>query len=353
MQLTGEPFYYVLILAVIASIVLTLLLWGRVRGVPVARIAQRLLLLVLCQVCAIALTATWVNNHYGLYASWSDLMGSSNSSALVMAGPNPQTAKFTRSMSGTETTYFRGPKSQLAGPVYVWVPPQYREQSYRQDRFPVITLLAGVPGVPQDWILKKSMLHIVESMMADGSLKPSILVMPDLMPGGANTDCSNTPQAKVATWLSQDVPNLIRRHFRVLKKPSGWAVTGYSTGGFCALKLPMQFPKIFGIGAGMDSDPVQGDSTVLADSTLRRVNSPLYLAGKRPDVRLFAATSAQDRWSPPSNIERLRAAIHKPTTLAPAFVLPNGGHNGNTWSREEPELFLWMNSHLASPSHKV
>lgn len=287
-----------------------------------------------------------MNSHFGLYASWSDLLGTDNSGALVMAGPPPRTATFTRSINGTVSTYFRGPQSRLAGEVYVWTPPQYAEKAYHKTHFPVIELLHGSPGEPRDWLTRGGMPGAIAHLMASHRLTPAVVVIPEITPGGVDTDCSNTPAVRGATWLSKDVPGLIRHHFRVLSAPRAWALIGISTGGFCAIKLPMQFPKVFGIGAGMDSDPFAGDPTVLKRTALRTANAPLTLARSRPPVTLFAATSAQDSWSPPSNITALARAIRPPTTLAPGYVLQQGGHNWRTWARMEPALFTWLNSVL-------
>ncbi|WP_265442628.1 alpha/beta hydrolase [Flexivirga meconopsidis] len=349
MSLTGDAFYYALIAGTVLMAVLTLLLWSRVPGPGLLRVGQRLVLLMLCQACAIAVAGTWVNNHYGLYASWSDLLGTDTSSHLVMSGPPPQTADFTRFEGGTVSTFFRGPHSRLAGQVIVWTPPQYDEKAYRKRNFPVIELLHGDPGEPVDWIHRSGMPGRLAKLMADGRMKPALVVMPQIMPGGVDTDCSDTPQSKVATWLAQDVPGVLHRHFRVQRAPRAWALVGLSTGGLCAIKLPMQYPKVFGIGAAMNADPFAGDPSILPDSATREANAPLVLARKRPPVQLFAATSAQDVSSPPANIAALAAAVRPPTTLAPPYVLSDGGHNWQTWNRLEPALFSWLNGVLASP----
>lgn len=349
MSLTGATFQVTIAVAAVVAVVATLLLWSRARGPRWVRTIQRLGLLVLCQLLAVGLAGTWVNNSYGLYASWDELLGTTPQGRLVMVGPPPQRAKFTRTGWGMESAYFRGPHSRLASQVYVWLPPQYHRAAFRHTAFPVLMLLHGVPGEPESWMTGGGMPGRVASAIASGRLHPVILVIPSVDPGGVDTDCSNTPQSRAATWLAQDVPSLIKRHFRVESSPRAWALAGLSTGGLCALKLPMQFPGVFGIGAGMSPDPVVGDPSVLSDTALRIANSPVHLAGSRPDVRLWAGTGGMDRNSRPANIARLRAAIRPPTTLAPAVIIPGGGHNPNTWGQLEPPMFAWINSVQAPP----
>lgn len=351
MSLTGGTFYYLLIAAAVLAVLATLLIWGKVRGPAIMKAVQRVVLVVLCQVLAVAVAGTWVNNHYGLYASWSDLVGTGSSGALVMSGPPPRVAKFTPAADHTVSTFFRGQKSRLAGEVFVWTPPQYHQAAYRKTRFPVIELLHGVPGEPQNWLVKHWPNSIAQ-LMRDGQLKPAIVVMPVIDPGGVSTDCSNTPQIRGATWLADDVTSLIKQHFRTLSTPRAWSLVGLSTGGFCAIKLAMQYPKTFGIGAGMSPDPFTGDPTVLQDTALRVRNSPIELAKSRPPVQLFAATTAQDKWSPPSQIDALSRAVRSPTVMAPGYVMQRGGHNWNSWQLMQAPLFAWLNGVLAAPSRK-
>ncbi len=350
MSLTGTPFQAMVAVVAVVAVVATLVLWTRTHGPGWARTIQRLGMLLVCQLLAVALAGTWVNNTYALFASWDDLLGTTPQGRLAMVGPPPQRARFTKASWGMESTFFRGPRSHLASQVYVWLPPQYKQRAYRHMAFPVVMLLHGVPGEPESWMTGGGMPGRFASYVASGALPPAILVIPSVNPGGVDTDCSNTPQSHVATWLAQDVPDLIKHHFRVQTSPQAWALAGLSTGGVCALKLPMQFPNVFGIGAGMSPDPVVGDPTVLANTALRVANSPVYLAKSRPNVRLWAGTGADDLNSLPSNIARLRAAIKSPTTLAPAVVIPGGGHNPNTWAQLEPPMFNWIASVIASPA---
>ncbi|RNI19661.1 alpha/beta hydrolase [Flexivirga caeni] len=348
MTLTGNTFWYTLIVATVVVFVATLALWTHVRGHSLLRLVQRIVLVLLCQLTAVAVAGVWVNNHFGLYASWSDLLGTDNTGALVMAGPPARTATFSHGPDGTLSTFFRGPQSRLAGTVLVWRPPQYFEKAYRHKKFPVIELLHGIPGEPENWLEAGEIPGLVANMMATHRLTPALVVMPEIDPGGVDTDCSNTPTVRGATWLAKDVPTLLRRHFRVLSSPRAWALAGLSTGGFCAIKLPMQYPKIFGIGASMDGDPFSGDPSVLKNTALRLANAPLELAKKHPPVELYAATSAQDKWSTPADIAALARAIQAPTRFAPPYIVQQGGHNWNTWRSMEPKLFAWINTVLES-----
>ena len=347
MSLTGSTFFYLMITATVLAMLATLLAWGRIPGPKPLRWFSRVVLIAICQITAIAVVATWINNSYGLYSSWNDLLGDDNDSvAAAMPGPPANRAVFTQSSDGMLETYFRGKYSKLSGEVLVWTPPQYNEAQYRTYRFPVMMLLHGVPGSPSSWVEGGNLPASIARLMSSGEVKPAIVVVPVIDPGGVDTDCSNTSTHENATWLAEDVPELINNQFRTLTEAKAWGLIGFSTGGLCSVKLSMQYPKTFASAVAMDADPFSGDPSVLSNPAVRKVNSPLWLAKQRPDVSLFLATSAQDRFSTVANITALQRAVKFPTTVAPPLVLAQGGHNWGTWQRMFPVVFPWLSDHL-------
>ncbi|WP_369405293.1 alpha/beta hydrolase [Streptacidiphilus melanogenes] len=350
LSLTGTGLVWLLVACVVVSVAAAVALWNRVRGHRLLRLLQRVLLILLCQVTAIALVAAWINNSYGLYTSWADLFGNESGATVAMPGPPAGRAVFTQSSDGTLQTYVHGEVSHLSGQVLVWTPPQYDQPAYQHTAFPVIMLLHGVPGSPTSWTEDGGMPTALARMMDEGTVRPSIVVIPVIDPAGVDTTCSDVPGHANATWLAEDVPTLVRDHFRVLPNPQGWGLAGLSTGGLCAAKLPMQYPRVFTAGAAMDPDPFTGDASALPDPTTRLHNSPLWLANQRPDVSLLLATSAEDPISPVGNLVSLQDAIRPPTTVAPLLILAQGGHNWGTWQRMYPTVFPWLSLHLAAPA---
>jgi enterochelin esterase-like enzyme len=349
LSLTGSGLLWLLVACVVGSVAAAVVVWNRVRGPRFLRLVQRVLLIVVCQVTAIALVAAWINNSYGLYASWSDLFGDAGGGTVAMPGPPAGRAVFTHASDGTLQTYVHGQASHLSGQVIVWTPPQYNQPAYRHAAFPVLMLLHGVPGSPSSWLADGGMPSALARMMADGTVGPAIVVIPVIDPGGVDTTCSDVPSQANATWLAEDVPALVRAHFRVFPYAQGWGLTGLSTGGTCAVKLAMQYPHRFAAAAAMSPDPFTGDPAALPDPVTRLHNSPLWLAKQKPDVALFLATSAQDPFSPVGNLVALQDAVQPPTTVAPLLILAQGGHNWGTWQRMYPVVFPWLSLHLARP----
>ncbi|MEU7057805.1 alpha/beta hydrolase-fold protein [Streptomyces sp. NPDC046197] len=351
MDLTGTAFFVVLVVVTGLVMIGTIAVWSRVRGPRPVRWLVHAAMIALCQLTAVCVVATWINNSYGLYASWSDLFGTTRSpNAVAMPGPPVQRAKFNHGSQGMLDTYFHGARSALSGQVLVWIPPEYGRAAYRTKRFPVLMLLHGVPGSPQSWLEHGGMPGAFADLLKQGRVHPFILVMPVVDPGSVDTDCTDLPHRKVASWLAYDVPDLVRHKFRTLNGPDGWGLMGYSTGGFCAAKLPLQYPKVFGAGAALDPDRLSGDPAVLTDHELRRSNSPTHLvAGTRASVSLFLATSRQDRISPPSAIEAFVTAAASSPVRVRTLVLPSGGHNYKTWTAQYPAAFGRLSEWLSGP----
>lgn len=223
MELTSTSFLVTLIAVTALAMLAALLLWNRIPGPGWVRWPARVLMIGLCQLTSIAVIATWINGSYGLYSSWNDLLGTENvQNSSAMTGPPLGRAKFTQGGDGTQTAYFRGSHSKLAGQVIVWTPPEYRAPGAEKRRFPVLMLLHGYPGSPRTWIDLGNMPGALEQLVRLGAAHPFILVIPEIYPGGVNTDCSNTPTRKVAGWLAEDVPDLVAKNFRTLREPSGW-----------------------------------------------------------------------------------------------------------------------------------
>ncbi|MFE2874445.1 alpha/beta hydrolase [Streptomyces roseus] len=352
MELTSTSFLVTLITVTVLAMLAALLLWNRVPGPGWVRWPVRVLMIALCQLTSIAVIATWINGSYGLYSSWNDLLGTENAqNATAMTGPPPGRARFTQGGDGTQSTYFRGSHSKLAGQVIVWTPPEYRAPGAEKTRFPVLVLLHGYPGSPRTWIDLGGMPGTLDRLVRVGAAHPFIVVIPDVYPGGVNTDCSNTPGRKVASWLAQDVTEVVAKNFRTLPEPAGWGLMGVSTGAFCAVKLPLQYPKVFRAGAALDPDPLAGDAQVLSDPVLRERNSPLWLVrqARKADVGLFLATSAQDKDSPPAQLEAFSRAAAGSGVRVKTLVRPSGGHNFQTWTAMYPDALGWLSTELSPP----
>ncbi|CAG7603949.1 alpha/beta hydrolase [Actinacidiphila bryophytorum] len=348
MGLTSGWFAALLIAAAVAAVAGAVLLWPRTRGPRVLQVVLRIGMIVMCQVTAILVVMVTVNNEYGFYASWDDLLGHANSGgATRQAGrsgpPAPEVpdygVKFASYSQGFERATVHGWESGTKGDVIVWLPPQYAKPEFAHTRFPVIEVLHGIPGTPHSFLRGMRLGQIMQDQISAGRAEPAILVLPTITPDRVNTGCADVAgKSKVETWLTHDVVKTISHNFRTLPAPRGWAVMGISTGGYCAARLALEHPETFAAGAALaPDDPSKG------------VRSPLWLARTtHPDTRLLVESSLQDRESPPKFADWITGAAQAPTEVS-TLELSSGGHNWNTWGRMFPDAFTWVSARLEAP----
>jgi S-formylglutathione hydrolase FrmB len=199
--------------------------------------------------------------------------------------------------------------------------------------------------------------------MATGTVHPYILVVPSLTPRASqsapwsNPECSDVPgYANAATWLAEDVRDMVLASFRALDSGVGWGVMGYSTGGFCAAKLVLQFPRLYQAAVSLSGYYTPESVPLTSDIALDHANSPLWLLGheRTPAVSLLLTDSAQDAMTPVRDITRLIAAARanplSRATEVRSFIAPiGGGHNQSAWEKMLPTAFTWLSQRLSGP----
>lgn len=347
MGLTSRWFAILLFVVAIAAVAGAVLLWSRVRGPRALKVAARVGMIFLCQLTAIMVVMVSVNNKYGFYASWDDLLGNANTGGKAVATPTSTPApavpdyhvKFTSYSQGFQRGTVRGWKSGTKGDVIVWLPPQYDKKEFAHTRFPVIEVLHGIPGTPHSFLRGMRLGQIMQDQITAGRAEPAILVLPTITPDRIDTGCADVPgKSKVGTWLTDDVVQTVERNFRTLPAPRGWAVMGISTGGYCAARLALQHPDRFAAGAALAPDnPAKGEP------------SPLWLArNTHPNTHLLIESSLQDPESPPKFATWIACAVKRPTTVT-TMQIPKGGHNWKTWGQMFPQAFTWVSGRIEAP----
>ncbi|MEY9928518.1 putative esterase [Catenulispora sp. GP43] len=384
-------------LAVIAPIA-TYVLWNRARGPRPVRAATRFGLIGLCQATVLLLVGLLVNNHYSLYASWSDLLGEDGGGPVAVhqathaatdlnrdggsrlqppgfGGPGQAahvTAPNTRDTpttpdppapTGPKVTFvpgghdtqvaaFRGPLSGIGGngdDVMVWLPPQYHDPAYANTRFPVVMLFPGYPGSAVSWFSVLGGGQVLGQMIAQQKATPFVLVAVNVNQNGQNLNCSNIPGGpQMATYIAQDVRTMIEANFHVSDRRTAWGLMGFSDGGLCAGKLLLQYPQYFRSAAQMagDSTP-DGRQVVRAGTDFVDQNSTLWLLthhhpGPNLPVSLLAAVSDQDTDSLPVAFQ-LQAAAPDVVSVSEHA---RGAHNPAVWKSWLPEMYGWLSQHL-------
>jgi hypothetical protein len=163
--------------------------------VTARQLVFRILAACLAFIPAVMFGVAAVNKYYDYYQSWGAAVADLNSQRAP-AAPAPDVndrpgVRFGTFLGQTIDTGLAaqqgftlklgvtGRLSHLSRTVYVYLPPQYFQPSFRRYRFPVVELLPGYPGSPQDWITVLNVNTTLNSLVSQKLAKPAVLVMPD------------------------------------------------------------------------------------------------------------------------------------------------------------------------------
>jgi enterochelin esterase-like enzyme len=342
------------------------------------RVVFRVMAACLAFVTAMLFGVLAVNRYYGYYQTWGAMLGDLESQGAgaasqvpgvkLASGPQPGTLNGSRAaltLAQRQGYLVRlivtGQRSGITRTVYIFLPPQYFQPAYHAYRFPVVELIHGQPGEPQDWITVVGVTRAFGRLLATGRAQPAVLVMPDANGGRAvSLQCLNQaggPQD--LTYLAVDLPADIARTLRVLPPGPAWGVAGYSEGGFCAANMALRYPRNYGFagvlsgyftpmnnrlgGFGRPVSPFAGDGR------LREQNTPLDEIRRLPAAvsvpRFWLGAGAGSRRDV-ADTERFWRQLRRRHADAP-LTLTRGGHTMITWRAQVPPMLAWMTRGLA------
>jgi enterochelin esterase-like enzyme len=364
--------------------VLLILIFGALiwRALATRRAAFRVLAGCLAFVPAMAFGVLAVNKYYDYYQTWGALVADLTNHGVeapvqvpaVTSASGSQLATLdgsrSRLLQAQRQGYLvrlmvTGPHSHLTRVVYVYLPPQYFEPAYHAYRFPVIELIHGQPGEPQDWITVVGVIHTFDTLLEDKTAQPAVLVMPDANGGRAiSLQCLNQaggPQD--LTYLAVDLPAQITRMLRVQPPGSAWGVAGYSEGGFCAANMALRYPHRYG-SAGVLSGYFKPSDNQLADPSrlvspfngntmLEEQNTPLDEIQDLPAAvipRFWLASGAADQQGV-TDVQGFWQELRMRQPDVPLTLTPGAGHTLAAWRAEVPSMLTWMTRGLAQAAH--
>ncbi|WP_322975494.1 MULTISPECIES: alpha/beta hydrolase-fold protein [unclassified Streptomyces] len=270
-----------------------------------------------------------------------------NSKMLMPTGP---AADFKNSMTlpdGTHVavTTLDGKKSGFKGKVWVWAPKEYNDPKFAKSGFPVMIALPGGAGYPSNYWMGTDLglQTSIAKWYSEGKSKPFILAMPVLNPGpddkGVYWDGSDIPdQPKMGTWLTEDVPDLMKANFRTVKSRDGWAFMGSSTGGFAGLKAVLKHPDKFKAVIASGPDIVPDSSLWKGHDKEKAENNPELLAKqlidrKGPDVYLaFQVGDSENNKKTLPDVQKFIATFgNKGPVHTELRIIKGGQHNAKTY----------------------
>lgn len=216
--------------------------------------------------------------------------------------------------------------------MMVYTPPGYERST---AKYPVLYLLHGAGSDETSWTARGQAHVILDNLIADGKLKPLIVVMPfgfavQRAAGARGDGAENKMQREGFTQdFLQDVIPTIDVRYRVIADRDHRAIAGLSLGGAQSLAIGLSHVELFSRVAGFSSamgaanNPATGGvdfEQVLADGA--RINSQLKL--------LWVGCGTEDTLFDSNRAFSEQLSKHK---VEHTFRVTGGAHTYAVWQR--------------------
>lgn len=264
--------------------------------------------------------------------------------APALPGQEAWIPRFKPLSKGRQLTVFSGPKSGVKEQVIVWTPQGY-DPDDKTTTYNVLEFIHGYPGSPVSVALALDFSSNLQKAIDKGEIAPTIVVIPE---GNVNREVPTCADVKngeqTATWLSFDVPKMVRSSFpNVSDKRKDWMIAGNSSGAYCSARLGMLYGDVFGTSAVLSGydQPIVG-SWGGRNGVTFTANTLSSLVGKPRswplNMYVFGAQLDRDALHLAKNLSR--ASYHAGDRVE-LKITAEGGHNWATWREQMPELYRW------------
>ncbi|MGW1740137.1 alpha/beta hydrolase [Nocardia sp. NPDC001965] len=235
----------------------------------------------------------------------------------------------------------------------IYLPPAYFA-SPRPD-LPVLVLLAGQPGGPDDWLVGGRLTETMDAYAAGHRGLAPIVVLADGTGGQfRNPLCVDSHRGNAATYLSVDVPEWVRSHLQTDPDPRAWAVGGLSSGGTCAVQLATTRPEVYPtfLDLSGQAEPSIGDRNTTirdvfggdAEAFARNDPAELLARNRYPDSAGAFVVGVEDTDNRGA-VERLAAAAHAAGMNVHLSEVP-GEHTFTVWAAGLEKELPWLGHRL-------
>ncbi|WP_406197983.1 esterase family protein [Kitasatospora sp. NBC_01560] len=274
---------------------------------------------------------------------------------LMPTGPAAALTKARDTVAGQILmTTLNGPKSGVSGKVWVWLPPEYNDPKFARTGFPVLTLFAGGQSNGYNtWTDDQLPIQQIDAELSKaGKAHPFIMIMPvqNFNSDEKNAlDCADIPgQPKMATWMTEDIPDFVRANYRTVKGRDGWGLMGASTGGFCSAKLALQHPDKYKAAVPIDGYFNPDSGLWKGHETERQANNPEVLVAQgKADVKLLVTAGGANGYE--TKLVKAWVAKAAPPLSVEYYEQPGGKHLTSDFKKMIPDTLQWLTKNLAGP----
>ena len=216
--------------------------------------------------------------------------------------------------------------------VFIYTPPNYSRSS---ERYPVLYLFHGAGGDESGWTDNGRANLILDNLIADGKLKPIVVVMPygyaypPTSPLADGPDAMKRQRDGFSRDLIEDLIPFVQANYRVHSDREHRAIAGLSLGGGQALGIGLSHTDLFSRVAGFSpalgavTSPQAGGldfKPLVADSKKMNDRVKLLWVGCGTDDTLF-------------NSNKEFARLLESSGVKHTFRVSEGAHTWQVWRR--------------------
>jgi len=224
----------------------------------------------------------------------------SSESMFEVPADKPAVYDFQQVPHGTvHIDWYRSATLGVPRSIYVYTPPGYREG---KSKLPVLYLLHGSGDTEAGWVYIGRANLILDNLIAAGSAKPMMIVMPYGRPlpdvmlvPSVGRGPTNADELFRDDLLKDVIPN-VEKLYRASPKADDRAIAGLSMGGGQALRIGLAhldtFHYIGAFSAGLHDDPEEIFHDFLADPAAANKKLKLFYIACGTDDSLFPRSLA-------------------------------------------------------------
>lgn len=220
--------------------------------------------------------------------------------------------------------------------VLVYTPPGYAPA---KRSYPLLLLLHGVPGQPEDFVRLGAFAHAA-ALMRSGLIPRMVIAAPvgsdHLTDDNEWANSSVSPSERWETYVSRDVVRFLERRYSLMGTRAGRAVAGISMGGFGVANLALHHRGEFAAFSSWSGYFNSNTPTVHrpGSAAWRRDSPARYVSGLHPSLARWAPmidfyVGSRDRFAGENRaFDRLLTRLGVPHTFN---LIAGAGHSSSLW----------------------
>jgi len=185
-------------------------------------------------------------------------------------------------------TWYKSATLGMERRMTIYCPPGYDNS---KESYPVLYLLHGSGGDEEAWITLGCVSRIMDNLIAEGKIKPMMVVMPNGNPTKSAAPGETAENLSYIPAMSNSFPgykdgsyemafneiiSFVEKNYRVKANRQNRAIAGLSMGGFHSLYISANFPKTFDY-IGLFSPGISASGVKEGAEAYQNINEKLKL----------------------------------------------------------------------------